>query len=152
MLAQGNYSMALLAAGRLAEGWNHYEFRWLQNLLSPLRANFEQPVWSGQDLAGKTILVRAEQGIGDVIQFIRFAPRLKALGAYVMLQNRSGMDEIAAAFDGIDRVLGQNEPLPKFDYYIHVMGLPRVFGTDLDSIPAEVPYLRVDPVRVERWS
>ena len=69
-----------------------------------------------------------------------------------MLQNRSGMDEIAAAFDGVDHVLGQNEPLPKFDYYVHVMGLPRVFGTDLDSIPAEVPYLRVDPVRVERWS
>jgi len=152
MIAQGNYSMALLAAGRLSEGWNHYEFRWLQNLLLPLRANFEQPVWSGQDLAGKTILVRAEQGIGDVIQFIRYARKLKALGAYVMLQNRTGMDEIAAAFDGIDRVLRENEPLPEFDYYIHVMSLPRVFGTDLDSIPAEVPYLGVDPVRVARWS
>jgi tetratricopeptide (TPR) repeat protein len=151
-VAHGNFSMALLAAGRLVEGWNHYEFRWLQELLLPLRANFEQPVWSGQNLAGKTILVRAEQGIGDVIQFIRYAPKLKALGAYVMLQNRPGMDEIAGAFNGVDRVLAENEPLPKFDYYIHIMSLPRVFGTDIDSVPAEVPYLRVDPVRGERWA
>jgi len=151
-VAQANFSMALLAAGRLAEGWNHYEFRWFQDPLLPLRANFEQPVWSGQDLDGKTILIRAEQGIGDVIQFIRYAPRLKALGAYVMLQNRPGMDEIAGAFDGVDRVLGENEPLPEFDYYIHIMSLPRVFGTDIDSVPAEVPYMRVDPNRVERWT
>jgi tetratricopeptide (TPR) repeat protein len=151
-IAQGNFSMALLAAGRLAEGWNHYEFRWFQDLLLPLRANFEQPVWSGQDLEGKTILVRAEQGIGDIIQFIRYAPRLKALGAFVVLQNRPGMDEIAGAFDGVDRVLAENEPLPEFDYYIHIMSLPRVFGTDIDSVPAEVPYLRVDPIRVERWT
>lgn len=152
LVAQGNFSMALLAAGRLAEGWNHYEFRWLQDLLLPLRANFEQPVWSGQDLEGRSILLRAEQGIGDVIQFIRYAPKLKALGAYVMLQNRPGMDEIACAFDGVDRVLVENEPLPKFDYYIYIMSLPRVFGTDIDSVPAEVPYLRVDPVRGERWA
>ena len=149
---QGNYSMALLAAGRLAEGWNHYEFRWLQDMLLPSRANFEQPVWSGQDLAGKSILVRGEQGIGDVIQFMRYAPLLKALGAQVMLQNRPGMDEISPAFNGIDRVLEPNEALPPFDYYIPVMGLPRVFGTDLDSVPAEVPYLRIDPVRAERWA
>ncbi len=76
-------ALALLAAGRLKEGWNYYEFRWLMDTLFPRRANFEKPVWSGQDLQDKTIILRAEQGIGDVIQFIRYAPMVKALGATV---------------------------------------------------------------------
>ena len=151
-IGYGHYSMALLASGRLSEGWNHYESRWFLDLLLPLRADFAQPVWSGQNLEGKTILLRAEQGIGDVIQFIRYAPLLKKLGATVLLQNRPGLDELMSGFSGIDRTLIPGEQLPHFDYYIHLMGLPRVFGTDLESIPDEVPYLRVDPDRAARWA
>ncbi len=69
-----------------------------------------------------------------------------------MLLNRAGIDELAPWFSGVDRVLDRNEAVPDFDYYIHLMSLPRVFGIDVDSVPAEVPYLRVDPERAARWA
>ena len=140
-VGHGNYSMALLAAGRWAEGWNHYEFRWMQETLAPLRAEFDKPMWAGQDLHGKKILLRAEQGIGDVIQFIRYAPLVKALGAHVVLLNRAGLDELSQRFPGVDHVLQSKEGIPEFDYYAHLMSLPRIFGTEVDSVPDDVPYL-----------
>jgi len=150
-VAHGNFSMALMAAGRWSEAWNHYEFRWMQETLAPLRAEFDVPLWAGQNLRGKTILLRAEQGVGDVIQFIRYAPLVKALGARVVLQNRANLDELAASFPGVDHVLLPKEAMPEFDYYAHLMGLPRVFGTEIDSVPGPVPYLHAAPERLERW-
>ena len=148
--AHGHYAVALLTAGRLVEGWSQYEFRWTQDPLLSLRPPFRRPVWSGQDLHGRTILLRSEQGVGDVIQFIRYAPLLKARGANVVLQLRKGIDELARGFHGIDTIVEPNSPYPAFDFYIHPMSLPRVFGSDLDTIPASVPYIDVDPERVER--
>ena len=150
-VGHGNYSMALLTAGRWLEGWNHYEFRWMQEALAPLRAEFDKPMWAGQDLHGKKILLRAEQGIGDVIQFIRYAPLVKALGAHVVLLNRAGMDELSQRFPGVDHVLQSKEGIPEFDYYAHLMSLPRIFGTEVDSVPDDVPYLYAEPERVQRW-
>lgn len=152
VIGHGQYGMALLAAGRLKEAWHYYEFRWLQQPLVSLRPHLDRPVWSGQDLRGKTILLRAEQGVGDVLQFVRFAATLKSLGATVLLQNRQGMDDLASDFIGVDRVLIPGEPLPAFDYYVHMLSIPRVLDIDLDSIPADVPYLRTHPDRIERWS
>jgi tetratricopeptide (TPR) repeat protein len=146
-----HYAQALLTAGRFLEGWHHYEFRWMQPPLLALRPSFRKPVWGRQDLRGKTILLRTEQGIGDVIQFIRYAPHVKMLGATVILQLRPGVGELAKGFPGVDRIPGPDEPYPDFDYYIHLMSLPRVFGTELASIPATVPYLRTDPSRCARW-
>lgn len=148
--AHGHYAVALLTAGRLSEGWSQYEYRWTQDPLLSLRPAFRKPVWSGQDLRGRTILLRSEQGVGDVIQFIRYAPMLKALGANVVLQLRKGIDELAQGFRGIDAIIERDAPYPAFDFCIHPMSLPRVFGTDLDTIPASVPYIDVDPERVER--
>src|SRR5205823_7448846 len=104
-----------------------------------------------QDLNGKTILLCGEQGFGDIIQFIRYAPRLKSLGATVFLQARSGLEPLTAGFHGVDRVFDRDAPLSPFDFYIHLMSLPRIFGTDIASIPADIPYLRTDPVRVAKW-
>ena len=146
------YALGLLTAGRLSEGWDHYEFRWMRNPLLPLRPGFRKPVWAGQDLRGRTILLRAEQGIGDTIQFMRYAPYVKALGAKVLLKVQDGFGSLAARFPGVDAVIGRTEALPSFDFYIHLLSLPRVFGTDLASIPAEVPYLQPDPAQVERWA
>jgi tetratricopeptide (TPR) repeat protein/precorrin-6B methylase 2 len=150
-VAHGNFSMALMAAGRWSEAWNHYEFRWMQETLAPLRAEFDVPLWAGQDLRRKTILLRAEQGVGDVIQFIRYAPLVKALGARVVLQNRTNLDELAPSFPGVDHVLLPNEAMPEFDYYAHLMSLPRVFGTEIGSVPGPIPYLHAAPERLERW-
>ena len=148
--AHGHYAVALLTAGRLSEGWSQYEYRWTQDPLLSLRPPFRKPVWSGQDLHGRTVLLRSEQGVGDVIQFIRYAPMLKALGANVVLQLRKGIGELAQGFRGIDAIIERDAPYPAFDFCIHLMSLPRVFGTDLDTIPASVPYIDVDPERVER--
>ena len=147
-----HYAYALLTAGRFAEGWSQYEFRWLQQPLLARRPSFRKPVWDGQDLRGKTILLRTEQGIGDVIQFIRYAPHVKALGATVLLQVRPGVGDLARGFPGVDRILDPADAYPEFDFYIHLMSLPRVFGTELASIPNDVPYLALDPIRQARWA
>ncbi len=146
------YAQALLRAGRLEEGWNNLEFRFLNDAFLPRRQNFGRPAWSGQDLQGKTVLVLAEQGLGDAIQFLRYVPRLKALGATVLLRVPDGAEAFAQCFPGIDRVLERGTTRTEFDYYLYVMSLPRAFGTRLDSVPLEVPYVRVDPARVARWS
>lgn len=149
--AHAHFGHALLTAGKLREGWPQYEFRWMQEPLLSLRARFNKPVWSGQDLRGRTILLRSEQGVGDVIQFIRYAPHVKALGPTVVLQLRKNIGELAKSFPGVDRIVEPGEALPDFDFYIHLMTLPRVFGTDIATIPARVPYLRPEPDRVARW-
>ena len=146
-----DYAHALITAGRLPEGWDRYEFRWLHAPLLALRPSFRKPLWTGQDIAGKTILLRAEQGIGDVVQFIRYAPHVKSLGATVLLQVRPGIGDLALSFPGIDRVLKSDEAYPEFDFYVHLLSLPSVFGTDLTSIPAAVPYLAPDRERGARW-
>jgi tetratricopeptide (TPR) repeat protein len=149
--AHAHYGHALLTAGRLREGWSHYEFRWMQEPLLSLRARFGKPVWAGQELRGRTVLLRCEQGVGDVIQFIRYAPHVAALGAIVVLQLRKNIGELARSFPGVHRIVNPGETVPDFDFYIHLMSLPRVFGTDLETIPAQVPYLLPDPGRINRW-
>jgi tetratricopeptide (TPR) repeat protein len=146
------YALSLLTAGRFMEGWHHYEFRWLTESLPSSRLDFHRPTWAGQDLRGKTILLRTEQGFGDFVQFVRYAPAVKALGATVLMQVRAGLEQLARGVPGIDRILDRNEPLPEFDFYINLPSLPRVFGTDLASIPADIPYLHAEPERVERWA
>jgi len=108
LTGHNDYAFALLAAGRLAEGWNQYEFRWMRAPLLQLRPGFDRPIWGGQDLSGKVILLRAEQGFGDVIQFVRYAPLVKALGATVLLQVREGLERVARTFAGIDQVLDRS--------------------------------------------
>ncbi len=149
---QLSYAHALLKAGRLIEGWGHYEFRWLNDPLLSQRVDYQRPRWTGQDLRGKTILLREEQGYGDIIQFIRYAPSVQALGATVLLRVGGAMQGLARGFPGVDRVLGPNDPTPEFDFHVPLLSLPRVFGTDLGSIPAAVPYLHAERDLVDRWA
>jgi tetratricopeptide (TPR) repeat protein len=150
--AHGHYALALLVDGRFREGWEQYEFRWLQEPHLSHRPDFHQPVWAGQDLAGKTILLRSEQGAGDIIQFARFAVPLKALGATVVLQVRPELTQLAQGFVGPDQVFAPPTPPPPFDYYVHLMSMARVLGTELATIPSAVPYLRVDSAKLQRWA
>jgi len=146
------YAQALLNAGRLREGWRHYEFRLLAEALLARRIEFGRPAWSGQDLSGRTLLLLAEQGLGDTIQFIRYAPRLKAMGATLLLRVPDGFEAFAGQFPGVDRVLDRGTTHVEFDYYLNVISLPLVFSTDLGTVPADVPYLNVDPTREADWA
>jgi len=146
------YSHLLLKSGKLREGWHFHEFRWLVAPQVSLRLQCGLPTWNGQDLRSKTILLHVEQGFGDVVQFMRYASQLKACGATVIVRAARQMQGLAAQFFGVDRVVSRDEALPIFDYYVHLQSLPRVFGTTLESIPAQVPYLRVDAQRVTRWA
>ena len=146
------YALSLLTTGHFAEGWQQYEFRWLRASAPSLRLELPCPAWAGQDLSGKTILLHVEQGFGDFIQFARYIPLLKAVGATVILRLSRPLKNLSRSFDGIDRILERDDVLPDCDYCIYVASLPRAFGTDLSSIPAEIPYLHAEPERAARWA
>lgn len=145
------YAAALLAEGRFLDGWRQFEFRWFIGPLANLRPNYGKPVWEGQDLDGKTVLVRAEQGFGDVFQMLRYLPLLKQRGARILLQPIVEIESLYAELDGVDRVIEADRPLPPFDFWIHLMSLPRVFATTPATIPDKFPYLRVGPELEARW-
>ncbi len=138
----------LLAAGRFAQGWAQHEYRWFIPPLRETRMRGDLVAWEGESLTGKTILLRVEQGFGDTIQFMRYAPSLKALGARVIMGNI----ELANRYLGVDGVVGADVPLASVDCYVNLMSLPRVFGTDLATIPLPIPYVRTSVAHLEEWS
>ncbi|GGG92422.1 hypothetical protein GCM10011586_03890 [Silvibacterium dinghuense] len=152
---QYNLSLSCLRAGLYAEGWQRHEHRWEFRELHQSRRDFRQPQWQGEPLAGATILLYAEQGLGDTLQFIRYAPLVAALGAQVILEVQPRLRRLLTGMDGIAQVLTRGEDLPAFDWHCPLMSLPLAFGTTLETIPAAVPYLRPDPALVsaawERW-
>jgi len=146
------YAQALLKAGRLQEGWHQNEFRLLRGPAMSVHKQLGRPAWSGQSLQGKAILLWAEQGLGDLIQFVRYAPRLKALGAKVMLRVPDGLEAFAQGFPGIDRVLERGPARVEFDHYLNLVSLPCALDSGAATIPAEIPYLHPDTSFALRWA
>lgn len=143
-------ALTLLTAGRLTEGWSHHETRFMREPLASRRAVYRGPIWNGQDLRGKAVLLCHEQGVGDAIQFLRYAAVLKELGANVLFAPTTDMVRLAQTCSGLDRVLTHGDAAA-FDYYIHLMSLPRVFDTCVATIPASVPYLKAHEADVQAW-
>ena len=113
---------------------------------------FDAPAWLGEDnLTGRTILLHAEQGHGDTVQFIRYVPMVIARGARVLLEVQAPLRPLFAGMDGIAGVFGRGDPLPPFDLQCSLMSLQRAFRTDRDTIPAAAPYITPDPDRVDQW-
>ena len=137
--AHTNLGMSLLYKGDFINGWREFEWRWNTGKLAP--PAFAQPRWVGQDIAGKTILLTAEQGMGDAIQFARFAQPIAALGARVILQVHAPLTRLLSTVPGVTQAVGFDDPLPPFDLYIPMMSAPLVLGTTLETIPATVPYI-----------
>ncbi len=144
-----NRAVVRLLRGDLAQGWPEYEWRWRCTGF-PAR-DFPQPVWDGGPLKGKTILLHAEQGLGDTIQFVRYAPLVKERGGTVVLECQPALLALLRDVAGVDRLVGRGEPLPAFDVQAGLMSLPGILGTTFATVPAAVPYLAADPGRVERW-
>ncbi len=139
--AHWNLSLALLLTAQWDEGWKEYEWRWRTQELTP--RNFHQPMWNGQDLRGKRVLIHAEQGLGDTIQFVRYAATLAERGATVILECQKQLAEVLATTFGVSQVIRQGDPLPEFDYHVPLSSFPHCFGTTLQTIPAKVPYISV---------
>ena len=150
--AHWNKALNCLVTGALNEGWEEFEWRWkLNNFSSPAR-NFSQPVWSGQEsLVGKTLLLHAEQGLGDTLQFCRYADWAAKLGAKVVLQVQRPLVRLLGALSGVSAVVALGDTLPNFDLHCPLLSLPLAFKTSLDSIPATVPYLFADTGLAAQW-
>jgi len=144
-----NRSVVLLARGEFEQGWPEYEWRWAQHSFA-LR-HFAQPLWDGSDLGGRTILLYAEQGLGDTLHFIRYVPLAKQRGGSVIVECQAPLLRLLAGFPGIDCLLAQGSPLPAFDVRAPLLSLPGIFHTSFGSIPAPVPYLRADADLVKHW-
>ena len=109
-------------------------------------------LWLGaEELSGKTILLHSEQGFGDTLQFLRYVPLVAARGARVVLEVQRPLKALAESLAGVEAVVAEGDPLPGFDYQCPLLSLPLAFGTTLQSIPGEIPYLHAAPDRVAKW-
>lgn len=143
--------LALLQNGNFAEGWQEYEWRWRGAVKSIKPRHLPKPRWEGEDLAGKTLLLHAEQGLGDTLQFVRFIPGLTKRGARIVLEAPSSLLSLLRMSEVAETIVPASGALPEFDFQLPLLSLPAVLGLDEQSIPAEVPYLVADPARIARW-
>lgn len=152
--AHYNLSIGQLMTGNLEQGWQEYEWRWQVKELDMDNPQYPKPLWLGeQSLQDKTILIYAEQGLGDIIQFSRYIKFVKEAGAKkVLLGVSTPLKGILSQLEGVDVLLTPNDPPPVFDVHCPIMSLPLAFKTRLDSIPASIPYLRSDASLVSKWA
>ena len=144
--------IALLAHGDFAAGWDEFEWRWRVKdeaaiLASGLAA---LPRWAGEALSDQTLLIPAEQGLGDTIQFVRYVPLVLARATRVILWVQPALKALLSSIDGVT-VLGMDEPVDGVGVYCPLISLPRLFQTTAQTIPPVVPYVRTDPAAVESW-
>jgi tetratricopeptide (TPR) repeat protein len=134
--------VARLSLGDFSAGWRAYEARWHVGWLASQRRDCGAPLWLGEaSLDGKTILLHAEQGMGDTIQFVRYAPLLTARGAKIVLEVQPELVRLLSAMPGLATVVARKEPLPRYDFHCPLLSLPLACGTTLETIPAEIPYV-----------
>lgn len=152
-VAKYNLGQTLLLMGDFERGWDFYEARfawWEQNGAS--RPYFPQPRWRGEPIRFKTILLSAEQGFGDTLQFIRYAPVLAEKGAQVVVECQPELVTLLRTVPGIARVVARGETLPRFDLWCPMMSLPLAFKTaGYSSVPSEVPYVRANHNSTKVW-
>jgi tetratricopeptide (TPR) repeat protein len=154
--ARANFHLGVfnLLHGRFSDGWNGYESRWDDRTTGLTRRSFEAPLWDGStSLEGRTLLVHAEQGLGDTLQFCRYlAPIAPRAGRVVFEVQRPLAGLVRRNLGRLCEVVAFGQTLPRFDAHIPLMSLPRAVGTSVETIPAPVPYLNPDPVRIARWA
>jgi tetratricopeptide (TPR) repeat protein len=146
--AHWNLSFALLLGGHFDEGWEEYEWLWK---LKKAAHKLPQPVWNGEDIQGKSILLYAEQGFGDVIQLVRYVSMVADRGAEIILGCQKELKRVLRSISGVHSVVAFGEALPQLDFQCPLPSLPRIFKTTLNNIPAIVPYLRAEVETIEKW-
>jgi len=150
--AHFNRALSLLTLGDLARGFAQYEWRWKRSGMRDPRRGYGKPLWLGEfPLARKTILLTAEQGLGDTIQFARYAPLVAKNGARVVLEVQRELKDLVARVDGVASCHARGEPLPPFDVHCPLGSLPLALRIEPASGPADIPYLRADGARLDKW-
>lgn len=150
--AQWQLGTLELLCGDYANGWRNYQARWRSPLMKGSLRDFPGEPWLGDaDVAGKTILIYAEQGMGDTIQFCRYAPLLAMRGASVVLEVQPPLVQLMRSLPGVHTVCQAGDTLPPFDMHCPMMSLPLAFGTRVNTIPAQLPYLAADPQHLAIW-
>jgi tetratricopeptide (TPR) repeat protein len=144
-----NRSLAWLLMGDFQKGWPEYEWRWQRK--EAVQQPFPQPRWDGSALPDGTILLHAEQGLGDILQFVRYAPLVKERVRKVIVAGPLPVAGLFRTCPGVDGIVTENEALPAFDVQAPLMSLPGLLGTTLATIPANVPYLAAEPAKLEQW-
>lgn len=140
-----------LLLGDFERGWADYEIRRETADAKLNLPDWPQPVWRGEPLEGRTILLHAEQGVGDTIHFVRYVPLVAARGGRVIIGLQGGLDRLLSRLQGVASTLVPDAPMPPFDVQCPLMSLPHIFDTRLDTIPADIPYLVADPELVRKW-
>lgn len=148
--AHWNRALLWLLDGDFERGWPAFEWRWRCPRTRP-KPSYPEPVWDGSPLDDRTILLYAEQGLGDTLHFIRYAPLVKARGGHVIVECQKPLLPILASCEGIDQLVAQGETRPEFDVQAALMSLPLILGTRGDNIPGKVPYLTANSQLVEHW-
>jgi hypothetical protein len=147
--AQTLRALIYLLRGDLGRGFYEYEWRWKKkNAALP---DYPAPRWEGSSLEGRTLLLQPEQGTGDMLHFVRYAPLLRRFGGRVVLGCSEPLRRLLASLPGVDEFATAGVAAPHFDVYAPLASLPNILGTTLETIPADVPYLFADPSLAERW-
>src|SRR5262249_13278284 len=145
-----NRALALLQSGDYERGWAEYEWR-LRRGKGAARCPSDRAAWDGTPAAGRSILAWAEQGLGDAVQFVRYAPLLADRGFRVLVHTPGPLLGLFRSLRGVAGLIAEGEPLPSHDVHCPLMSLPYRLGTTLETVPTDVPYLAADPGRIDNW-
>ena len=140
-----------LLQGSFPLGWSEHEFRWSTPHFLRHRRQLPQPLWQGEPMEGSRILLYAEQGLGDTLQFVRYVPLVEARGGKVVLEVQPRLHRLLALTAGAGEVIPRGGDPPEVDWQCPLMSLPRAFATELATIPAKIPYVYPPPDLVEAW-
>jgi tetratricopeptide (TPR) repeat protein len=150
-LATYDKAVLLILLGNLPAGLQLHERRW-ELLKGEFQPKSNQPVWLGEtNIAGKVLYLHREQGLGDTLQFCRYAMMAARAGAQVILEVESTLVRLISSLRGVTRVIAEDDPVPDHDLQCSIMSLPLAFGTTIETIPAEIPYLHADPADAGKW-
>jgi tetratricopeptide (TPR) repeat protein len=147
--ARFNQGMLMLQTGDFDNGWKGYEHRW--KAINHAVPNFARFGWNGENIVGKTVLLHAEQGLGDTIQFIRYAALIKGLGGNVVAKCQNRLTPLLRSYAAVDQLIGELDQVPLCDFEIPLHSLPRIFGTTLATIPAAIPYIFAELPLIDEW-
>lgn len=152
-VAHWNLGLALLAEGRFDEGWEEFEWRFrCPDYAAYAFDGGTIPCWQGQSIDGKTVLLVCEQGLGDSIQFVRYAESLKRLNATVIVRSAKSMERLLQSCPWVDATISNDQPVPHADFWISLLSLPQRFGTTLKNVPSYDAYLFADHCLSEKWA